>query len=233
VRQARLIRSAELEQRPLSIDYTVDQWRAMTEVTIYVADWRGLVSQLAGALALSGASIVDARIFTLKNGMALDSFTVQDSNGGPFDTPARFARVAATVERVLKNPRKTLAELANLPPGNPAVRSFPVVPRVLIDNKASATHTLIEVTGRDRRGLMHFLTRALTAQNLQISTAKISTFGHRVVDVFYVKDQFGLKIESETRLKAIRDALMQVLQEREAEIAPVVADAKATAPAAQ
>jgi len=231
VRQARLIRSAEMEQRTLSIDYTVDQWRAMTEVTIYVADWRGLVSQLAGALALSGASIVDARIFTLKNGMALDSFTVQDSNGGPFDTPARFARVAATVERVLKNPRKTLSELVNLPPGNPAVRSFPVVPRVLIDNKASATHTLVEVTGRDRRGLMHFLTRALTAQNLQISTAKISTFGHRVVDVFYVKDQFGLKIESESRLKAIREALTQVLQEREAEIAPPAIEAKA--PAAQ
>jgi [protein-PII] uridylyltransferase len=231
VRQARLIRSAEMEHRSLSVDYTVDQWRAMTEVTIYVADWRGLVSQLAGALALSGASIVDARIFTLKNGMALDSFTVQDSNGGPFDTPARFARVAATVERVLKNPRKTLSELVNLPPGNPAVRSFPVVPRVLIDNKASATHTLVEVTGRDRRGLMHFLTRALTAQNLQISTAKISTFGHRVVDTFYVKDQFGLKIESETRLKAIREALTQVLQEREAEIAPIVVESKA--PAAQ
>ena len=59
---------------------------------------------------------------------------------------------------------------------------------------------------------MHFLTRALTAQNLQISTAKISTFGHRVVDVFYVKDQFGLKVESEARLRAIRDSLMQVLQ---------------------
>ena len=98
-------------------------------------------------------------------------------------------------------------------------------------NKASATHTLVEVTGRDRRGLMHFLTRALTAQNLQISTAKISTFGHRVVDVFYVKDQFGLKVECESRLKAIRDALIQVLQEREAEIAPPVVESKA--PAAQ
>ncbi len=48
VRQARLIREAELDKRPLSIDYAVDNWRAMTEVTIYVADWRGLVSQLAG-----------------------------------------------------------------------------------------------------------------------------------------------------------------------------------------
>jgi [protein-PII] uridylyltransferase len=232
VRQARVIREAEIEKRPLSIDYAVDSWRAMTEVTIYVADWRGLVSQLAGALALSGASIVDARIFTLKNGMALDSFTVQDSDGGPFESPAKLARLAATMERVLENPTKTLGELIRIAPANPAVRSFPVVPRVLIDNKASATHTLVEVTGRDRRGLMHFLTRALTAQNLQISTAKISTFGHRVVDVFYVKDQFGLKVESEARLKAVRDSLMQVLQEREADFAPAK-DAKPVVTAAQ
>jgi [protein-PII] uridylyltransferase len=81
---------------------------------------------------------------------------------------------------------------------------------------------------------MHFLTRALTAQNLQISTAKISTFGHRVVDVFYVKDQFGLKVESEARLKAIRDSLMQVLQEREADFASApAADAKSVVTAAQ
>jgi [protein-PII] uridylyltransferase len=101
-----------------------------------------------------------------------------------------------------------------------------VVPRVLIDNKASATNTLIEVTGRDRRGLMHFLTKALTAQNLQISTAKISTFGHRVVDVFYVKDQFGLKVEAEARLAAIRDSLLTVLQEREEDFTPASSEAK-------
>src|ERR1700743_667971 len=94
-RQARMIREAELGQRPLSIDYHIDQWRAMTEVTIYVADRKGLVSQLAAAFALSGASIVDARIFTLANGMVLDSFTIQDSEGGPFDQPGRLARLSA------------------------------------------------------------------------------------------------------------------------------------------
>ena len=83
------------------------------------------------------------------------------------------------------------------------------------DNRASASHTVIEVNGRDRRGLLHHLTAALTRLNLQIFSAKVSTFGHRVVDVFYVKDQFGLKVENEERLKAIRTALMEVLTEIE------------------
>ncbi len=221
-RHARLIAEAEMEQRPLSIAYHIDQWRAMTEVTVYVADRKGLVSQLAGAFALSGASIVDARIFTLANGMALDTFTIQDSEGGSFDQPSRLARLSATIGRMLDDPQQVQAELQKLPRlAHPAVAAFPVAPRVLIDNRASATHTLIEVNGRDRRGLVHHLTAALTAQNLQISNAKISTFGHRAIDSFYVKDQFGLKIESETRLKTIRDVLMAVLREGESDAPPV------------
>ena len=90
---------------------------------------------------------------------------------------------------------------------------FPVVPRVLIDNRASAAFTVIEVNGRDRKGLLHRLTRALAGQKLQIASAMVSTFGARAVDVFYVKDQFGLKIEDERRLKAIRESLLAVLGE--------------------
>ena len=223
-RQARMIREAELGQRPFSIDYHIDQWRAMTEVTIYVADRKGLVSQLAAAFALSGASIVDARIVTLTNGMALDSFTIQDSEGGPFDQPARLAKLSATMDRLLDHPEQIPVEMEKLPRlANPMVQAFPVVPRVLIDNRASATHTLIEINGRDRRGLVYALTAALTGINVQISNAKISTFGHRAIDAFYVKDQFGLKLEAESRLKAVRETLMEVLKEGETET-PQVTD---------
>nr|WP_298683808.1 [protein-PII] uridylyltransferase [uncultured Dongia sp.] len=215
-RQARMIRAAEVEQRPLSVEFNVDRWRSMTEVTIYTADRQGLFSQLAGAMALCGASIVDARIFTLRNGKALDTFFVQDSEGGPFDRPARLAKLSSTITRVLEAPEQTLAQLHDLPPlANPAARNFPVIPRVLIDNRASATHTVVEVNGRDRRGLLYYLTAALTKLNLQISSAKVSTFGHRAVDVFYVKDQYGLKAENEGRIRVLHTALMAVLAETE------------------
>jgi [protein-PII] uridylyltransferase len=121
---------------------------------------------------------------------------------------------------VLETPEQTLAQLQELPPlAHPAARNFPVIPRVLIDNRASATHTVVEVNGRDRRGLLYYLTAALTNLNLQISSAKVSTFGHRAVDVFYVKDHFGLKVESEARLKILHSALMAVLAEVEPESA--------------
>jgi [protein-PII] uridylyltransferase len=77
---------------------------------------------------------------------------------------------------------------------------------------------VIEVNGRDRPGLLYRLTSALTELNLQISSAKISTFGQRAVDVFYVKDRYGLKIEAEPRLKSIRARLLQALEEAPPEI---------------
>ena len=61
---------------------------------------------------------------------------------------------------------------------------------MLVDNDASRTHTVIEVNGRDRQGLLYDLTRALSALNLQIGSAHITTFGETAVDVFYVKDVF-------------------------------------------
>jgi [protein-PII] uridylyltransferase len=88
---------------------------------------------------------------------------------------------------------------------------------VLIDNRASASHTLIEVNGRDRPGVLFALTHALTQLNLQIATAKISTYGEKVVDVFYVKDIFGHKIEHEAKIKHIRDTLTAVFAGAEPE----------------
>lgn len=223
-RHARLVRRALADGEALAVEFTIDPARAMTEVTILVADRRGLVAQLAGAMALSGANIVDARIFTLKNGQALDTFFIQDSDGGAFDRPARLARLAAAIERYLDHPDRARAELRAMPLFvDPAARSFPVVPRVLVDNKASATHTVIEINGRDRRGLVHDLTDALSGLDLRIASARIATFGHRAVDAFYVKDQFGLKIEDETRIRAIRQALLAILTETEEAAAAIVA----------
>ena len=73
----------------------------MTEITLYTADHAGLFSRIAGALALAGANIVDAKILTLSNGMALDTFTVQDQAGGAFDRPDKLAKLAVLFENVL------------------------------------------------------------------------------------------------------------------------------------
>jgi len=223
-RHARLMREAEQRAQPLWVETRVDPKISVTEVTLYAADHPGLFSRMAGALALAGANIVDAKILTLANGMALDTFWVQDPEGGAFARPEKLARLAVLFEHVLTGERKLEAELAAGKPYPPRTRAFSVPPRVLIDNRASASHTVIEVNGRDRPGLLFEVTRALTQLNLQIFSAKISTYGEKVVDVFYVKDLFGHKVEHEKKLEEIRQRLIEVLAEPggEPEAAPPV-----------
>ena len=88
---------------------------------------------------------------------------------------------------------------------------------MLIDNRASQRHTLIEVNGTDRVGLLFDVTRSLSRMGLSIVTAHVETFGARAVDAFYVKDRFGLKVTHAAKIDALRARLLAVLADPEAE----------------
>jgi len=212
-RHASLIRDAEHRKSPLTVDTQPLPARAVTEVTVYCADYAGLFSKISGALAVAGASIVDARIHTMTNGMALDTFWVQDTAGGTFDAPHRLARLSVLIEQALSGRLRLSTEIRRVSKillGR-RMQAIHVPPRVVIDNHASNTHTVLEVNGRDRPGLLHDVTAAISEQGLQIASAHVTTYGVRAVDVFYVKDVFGLKIENERKLGQLREALLQAL----------------------
>ena len=224
VRQAELVRKAEKTQKCLSVDLRIDRYRQATEVTVYTADTPGLFSRIAGAIAVAGASIAAARIVTLKNGMALDSFFVEDVTGGPFDRRERRQRLVACIEESLFGKMSPLQELRRRAPSiSSRYRGFKVPTRVLIDNKASADHTVVEVNGRDRPGLLYQVTLALSQLKLTIRSARIATFGEHAVDVFYLQDAEGKKIESKRRLQTLEARVLDALKEE----TPVLADAPA------
>ncbi len=211
IRHAALIREAEAQKAPLTVRTRVLEARAVTEITVYAADHPGLFSRIAGALAVAGASIVDARIHTLQNGMALDTFWVQDASGGAFDQPHRLARLSVLIEQALTGRLRLAAEIRKVRREPARLRAVTVPPRVVFDNHASNTHTVIEVNGRDRPGLLHDVTAAISDAGLQIASAHITTYGVRAVDVFYVKDVFGLKVENERKLNTLRKAIIRAL----------------------
>ena len=213
VRHARLIHAAEARQAKLALDFQVDHFRARTEMVLFALDHAGLFMKTVGALSVSGVSIVDARIFTTADGMALDSFGIQNADDlSAVDDEQRLARIRTNVEKSLAGEialDQALAARRSLPSRTEAIE---VEPRVLVDNAASRTHTVIEVNGRDRPGLLYHLAKALKELGLVISSAHISTYGERVVDVFYVKDVFGLKVVQPTKIKRIQRELSKALR---------------------
>jgi [protein-PII] uridylyltransferase len=226
-RHARLMRDAEQRQAPLTVDTQPLPARAVTEVTVYCSDHPGLFSKISGALAVAGASIVDARIHTMTNGMALDTFWVQDAAGGTFDAPHRIAKLSVLIEQALSGRIRLPTEIRKLQKAllGRRMNAIHVPPRVVFDNHASNKNTVVEVNGRDRPGLLHDVTAAMSDEGVQIASAHVSTYGVRAVDVFYVKDVFGLKIENERKLNQLRDALLKALAPPEESAPPAAAGA--------
>lgn len=213
VRHAQRIREADSAgSGTLLVDFTVRPDEARTEVMVYTQDHPGLFMKLAGALAISGASILDARIFTTSDGMALDFFGFQQATARQaIDDPGWLERIRRNIERVVRDEVKLERELGRRLPRTAVPDSFRVEPRVSIDNRASRDCTVIEVEGRDRPGLLYALARVLREHNLVVRSAHVSTFGERAVDVFYVRDVFGMKIVNRAKGRRIEDALRAVL----------------------
>lgn len=212
-RHASLIREAEAHRAPLIVDTDVDCGKGASEVTIYAADHPGLFSQISGALAVSGVNIVEAKITTLTNGKGLDSFLVQNSDGTGFSRlDKKISKLTKLVNQALSGQLQIANELRKrqTKPGRMSV--FTVEPRVIIDNKASNRYTVIEVNGRDRLGFLFSVCEAFYKLSLQVYSAKISTFGEQVVDVFYVQDLFGTKIDQPGKITQIKKVLISALE---------------------
>ncbi|WP_027135269.1 [protein-PII] uridylyltransferase [Geminicoccus roseus] len=212
VRHAELIRQTESQAMPIGIDFRVDTFRDRSELLLYAPDHPGLFMKVAGAIALGGASIVDAHIFTTTDGTALDMLGFQDAEKHvAVDDPERLQRIRTNLIKALSGEiwlEKALAGRRSLPA---RADVFRVEPRVLLDNNASRTHTVIEVNGRDRPGLLFDLAKALKESGLVISSAHISTYGERVVDVFYVKDVFGMKVTVRSKVMKVQKQLTEAL----------------------
>ena len=211
VRHAQLCEEFVALEVPLLIDFQPDQARRMTELTILTVDDPGLFSRIAGAVAAAGANIVGARITTCHDGTVLDVFFLQDMNNQAIEDVHELARIRKILEQSLTgalNLEQLLRDRWRQIPFR--VRQLPVPSRVLLSNKISTTHSVIEVNGRDFPGLLHQITHCLATLGLQIQMATVSTYGERVVDVFYVKDIFGLQIRNETRQENIRDRLLEI-----------------------
>ncbi|WP_460448197.1 [protein-PII] uridylyltransferase [Alsobacter sp. SYSU BS001988] len=216
VKHALFLRGAEKELRSLATEVATDSFRGVTELTVTAQDHPRLLAIITGACAAAGANIVDAQIFTTTDGMALDTIFVSRAFDLDDDELRRANRVAQHIERALKGEiRIAEAVAARSPDRSSASKAFTVSPDVMIDNALSMRHTVIEVSGLDRPGLLYELTTALGKLNLNIASAHIATFGEKAVDVFYVTDLTGSKIANAARQASVRRHLMDVLQARD------------------
>jgi [protein-PII] uridylyltransferase len=209
---ARLVEEADKSGQKFASVFKTDAFTAITELTLYAPNHPRLLALFAGACAATGANISGAHISTTRDGFALDTFLLAREFDHDEDELRRARRISETIEKLLRGEARLNALMAKRRDrASSRIGAFQVPPEVLIDNTLSNQFTVVEVSGLDRPGLLFELTNTLSDLNLDITSAHITTFGEKVVDVFYVTDLTNKKITSPQRQKAIQTRLLEVL----------------------
>jgi [protein-PII] uridylyltransferase len=187
-----------------------DEFRAITRVMCAMAYQPDALRKLVGVLAMIGASIVLARVMTRRDGVMIAELGIQDIQGHAFAETERLKKLpdllaaaqAGTLDFKVEIPRRRVMDSG---------RQVVVAPGVYLDDHVSSEATVIEVNARDRLGLLYDILGALEDAKLQLTSAHIATYGQKAVDVFYVKDAYGLKLEHTAKRAQVVESLLKAV----------------------
>jgi [protein-PII] uridylyltransferase len=184
------------------------------KVTVCTKDRYGLFSKMTGSMFLNRLNILEAQIHTWENGFALDTFWVEDVTK---DMERRLQQFKNDLKEILIG-KIHFKDLLSIRDGPNGIKKK-VIPRVSgevkINNQDSDFYTIVEVIGEDRLGMLYEVTQALTDHGCDIHFARISTLGNRIVDVFYVQDEWGEKIVERQKIEHLKQTLLRRLPSQE------------------
>jgi [protein-PII] uridylyltransferase len=200
-----------LEEEPVATELFHHRDLGSSDLVIVTRDVPGLFSLIAGSLAAHGINILSAQIHTRADGIAIDTFQVNDPFGEAVTEEARWRRTLQALRRVLLGEQKVDELLAARRGGRSGDDAVPGPAKVSVDNHLSDTHTVVEVKCPDRVGLLYLITRTLAGFDLSIASARIATDIDHAFDTFYVADRHGHRIEDPDEMARVRAALEDAL----------------------
>jgi [protein-PII] uridylyltransferase len=186
-------------------------WNAVpggTELVVCAPDRHGLFADLAGTLAANGIEILSAELNTREDGMAIDQLMLRQASTGQAIEERQYEKLKQALKRAAAG-ELAVAELIERWQARNAPRKRTALvparrhdlPRIVFDNDASPTATLVEVHAVDEPGLAYKIASALASLNLEIVCARIATERSDALDVFYVTNSDGSKVlEGETEI---------------------------------
>ncbi len=193
------------------------------ELCVVADDRPGLLASIAAAITANRLEVLAAQVYSrpvaASAGVsahveAVDVFWVRDRDGGTDGVEPVMARLARDLEDVCSGKVGPDALIQARAGSNSPWRErpSPAVPtEILLDDRASPRHTIVEVFAKDRPGLLYRLAHALHELGLSIALSKINTEGTRVADVFYVSELDGSKIPRGVRYKEVQDSLVRAV----------------------
>jgi [protein-PII] uridylyltransferase len=206
--------------RPI-IDWHDDLNRSFTVVNIVTWDRAGLFYKLAGAFSVAGLNILGAKIISRTDHIAIDTFYVTEPGRGVVQSAAAQENFVKNIEAALVSNHDLYPEIVTQAKKIAATRyltttgsdtvqsSFP--PTVEVYHELSMQRTIVEVQARDQLGLLYRLAKTISDHAFDITFARIGTERGMAIDTFYIESDNHEPVENTERLRALRDALAEVI----------------------
>jgi [protein-PII] uridylyltransferase len=188
------------------VDVDIDVRRDESRLLVLAHEREGLFAGLTGAIASGFINIASAHAYDLHDGRVLDVFRIQTSEGRALTIPSDIEHLQGRIEALLENPGEIRPPRVPAPRINILMRHVQVLAQEL--PTASTRHTAIEVTAADRPGLLAQLAYTMYQAGYHLRGANISTFGEKVVDVFFLQHRDGRKLDA-AEVKSLCAALME------------------------
>ncbi len=193
--------------------------RGYSLVKVCTWDRAGLFWKIAGSLSAAGLNILGAQIFTRADGIALDTFFVNDARTGNLAEKEQREKFSDLLEAVMTGEEVDFRALIAKQSGQSIYSAYlgeRIETQIYFDNTTSDERTVIEIETEDRLGLLYVISQTLAELHLDISAARIVTERGAAIDSFYVSDVDDGKITATERLKLIGDRLRSAIGKLEA-----------------
>ena len=186
-------------EQPLVLltDHVLTGKYKVTQIFIRALSRHSIFAAVTSAVDQLNLNIQDARIYTTVSGYAMDTFYVLDQNGTSVTLePGKIRLITDAILAELNLADHYRDIIKRRTPRQ--LKHFNAPTRTNISNDLSNTYTILEVISPDRPGFLALLARIFVEHDIALVTAKITTLGERVEDVFYITDQQGRRLEDST-----------------------------------
>ena len=182
--------------------------KGATEILIYAPVHPKFFYLATHGLEQLGLNILDARIYTTRSSMAIDSFLVLENDGEACTEEFRLNEIAERLTDLIHNPESELT-----PPEyklSRQHRSFETPTKIKFEKNEDKHLTELTIKATDRRGLLADIARALYQTGSRIKMAKISTVGEEAYDVLHITSSAHEPLDTKEE-KALKEMLLGML----------------------
>ena len=184
-----------------------------TQVFIHTHSVNGLFAAIVSTFDQLDLSVHDARIITSSDDWTLNTFTLLDSQHLPVTDPVRLQHIHTVLTHALRTPH-VLPSIVTRHTSR-QLRHFQVPTQVAFREDSMHRGSILTVEAADRPGLLARIGRLFVEFDISVHSAKISTLGERVEDVFFVTDARGGPLRDPdfnqrftSRVKEVLDAVL-------------------------